>query len=667
MKQIFVDRDNSSNSRPFWMPWGIGGVIWRYLVFLMALVLYLLLLWWLAGAHSGSYNEDIFNYEIPKDDPFIREYINDDYNDPLEDYRYIDNPSEELPTPEDNRIYDVPEDEIITNPENEYKQIVSTRLNIILNSDATDATFNTFADHFKQLYPSDAYKINYYNALTKMMQITVPADERVSIKNNLPSQIPEVDFKIFYEEIFESMGSPSQYNDPAFSNQAQSWEFAPIQAFDAWDITKGSKDVIVAVIDSYIDVTHPELTGRSVKPYSVDNQNGNVLPPSGTIYSFDDNESTGIYHGTHVAALAVGALNNSEGAAGIAPGCSLMPISVGEQITSMKLLDAVLYSIYQGADVVNISIASYFPEGTDETSLQEQVDYIRSECREQEDVWDYVFNLANERNCMIVWAAGNCNVLSGLDETKRNATTLRVSAVGPDIDKADYSNYGKYDNYGLNFSDVSAPGTEIYSAGPGNAYGMCSGTSMAAPIVTGAVALMKSVNPNLTNAQIIDILKRTGKPMPENQHIGNLIQIRDALVAVGGSSLPENSGEVADFDEIQEDPNEIIGVWETTEQRTVTIDDKPTGEMCHVFLRFTSPTSGTISYREDDGDVYSAPFSARFTDNQIIIDQQGEATSNTQDDSYLESHLVCERGRDGRLEAYNRRTPNERFYFIRRH
>lgn len=663
MKQINVDRDNGNNGKhPFWMPWGIGGVIWRYLLFLLSLILFALLLYWLTTlGHNGSEDygdyldryEDAVVYEVPDDDPYVREYTDPDVT-PMP-HRDIDNPVPELPAPENNRIHDVPDDQVITDPDDRYKQIVATRLNVILNSDATDETYNRFARRFKELYPSDDYYINYYNALTKMMQITVPARDRARVKESLPSQIPDIDFKIFYEEIFDGVKTP---DDPAMGNREQSWQFAPIQAPEAWDITQGSPEVVVAIIDSYIDVTHPELSGRIVKPYSVPRQDSNVLPPAGP-FSMSDPQAGPIYHGTHVAAIAVGAMDNGQGSTGIAPGCTLMPISVGSQITSMKLIDATLYAIYQGADVINLSVGTVFPEGTDRASIEEQLEYIRNEAREQQDVWDYIFDLADERNCMIVWAAGNCNVLSGLDETKRNGTTLRVSSVDQHLDKSDFSNYGNYRSQGINYSDISAPGNDIYSAIPGNSYGPCGGTSMAAPIVTGGVALLKSINPKLTNAQIIDILQRTGKPLASDQHIGNLIQLRDALEAVGG--------EMANFDEIQQNHNNILGLWETTEERTVTNAEtgSPTGEMCHVFLRFDTPESGTITYKETDGDVYTAPFTARYTDNKIYIDQTRAATSPTADTQFVPTHLVCDRGPDGTLRA--RRTDDDSyFYFIRR-
>lgn len=312
-----------------------------------------------------------------------------------------------------------------------------------------------------------------------------------------------------------------------------------------------------------------------------------------------------MFHGTHVAALAVGALNNGAGAAGLAPNCKLMPISLGNDMSSVSILEGLLYAINQGADVVNLSIGTVFPQGIDSTPVNEQMEYINRTGKYQEDVWDYVFNLADKKNCTIVWAAGNCNVLSGMDETKRGENTLRVSAVGPDLKKADFSNFGNYASQGVNFSDISAPGVDIYSAGPANGYGFCPGTSMAAPIVSGAVALMKSVNPNLTNRQIIEILDKTGKTVDRDGHIGKLIQVRDAL--------EQAAANVANYDKIKENPNSITGMWQTTEELPVfdTATGKETGEMTHIFLKFASINSGTIYYKESGGCLYSAPFSSK--------------------------------------------------------
>lgn len=675
------DLNNEKRRSPIW------GFFWRYLLFLALLFGFLLLLRWLLGLPENDSDNDVRDTEyydniddeelnleiidvpyewgdkdiidprIYKENPELRDIIDEPLPGEGGNFR---NPIPELPDPEHNRIRETDPRDIITPPDDPYKQIDGSRIDVILD-DISESNFNNFARQLKQLYPGNDVVIDYYNPEAGLIQIRVNPSERENVKENIRSHITDIDYKIFDDIIFnQSASSASSYNDPAFKNERKSWHFAPIQAYDAWDITKGSDDIVVAVIDSYIDITHPELKGRIVKPYSVERKSRNVLPPAGP-YSFNKEEDAPIFHGTHVAALAVGALNNKSGAAGLAPECKLMPISLGKNMSSISILEGILYAINQGADVINLSIGTLFPEGTDRTPLNDQLEYIRNVGRYNEDVWDYVFDLADKKNCTIVWAAGNCNVLSGMDETKRGENTIRVSAVGPDLKKASFSNFGNYQSQGLNYSDVSAPGVDIYSAGPANAYGFCPGTSMAAPIVSGAVALMKSVNPNLTNREIIEILDRTGKPVDPNGHIGKLIQVRDALkMAEAG---------VANYDEIKNDPNSIKGLWKTTEERQVidTATEEPTGEMTHVYLKFNSINSGTIYYKTDGGCTYSAPFRSELRSDELVISQQGEATSPTCNRPFAKVVIRCTRGEGGKLKCrsfYNGKG-GDSYYLIR--
>jgi subtilisin family serine protease len=132
-----------------------------------------------------------------------------------------------------------------------------------------------------------------------------------------------------------------------------------------------------------------------------------------------------------------------------------------------------------------------------------------------------------------VVAAGNDNMLAGIDAIQRPELFITVSAVNKNnqnFTKANFSNYGT-------FSTISAPGVGIYSTIGSNDYQIMDGTSMAAPIVTGAVALMKSVNNSLTTKQIICILQSTG--LTTQGSIGKLIQLDKALQKV-------KSGEVVD-------------------------------------------------------------------------------------------------------------------------
>lgn len=691
MKRINIENESQDNGR---RRTPAGWLIWRYLLFLALLFGFLLLLKWLASlpetsgsdsdaidiVHDDHYydhlDEDKINdqiIQIPdyydesdsiiiderfyKENPELREIFEEELPGNGGNFR---NPIPELPRPDDNYIRPVDPRDIVNPEDDPYKQIDGSKIDVILE-DISESNFNNFARQLKQLYPGDNVKIGYYNPEAGLIQIIVNPSERENIKDNIRSNITDIEYKLFDDVIFNQTSSASSYNDPAFKSQRQSWHFAPIQAYEAWDITKGSDDIVVAVIDSYIDITHPELKGRIVKPYSVERKSRNVLPPSRP-YSFNRDEDAPIFHGTHVAALAVGALDNGAGAAGLAPNCKLMPISLGQDMSSVAILEGLLYAINQGADVVNLSIGTYFPEGMDKTPVDEQMEYIRNVGKYQEDVWDYVFDLADKKNCTIVWAAGNCNVLSGMDETKRGENTIRVSAVDQNLKKADFSNYGNYASQGVNFSDISAPGVDIYSAGPANGYGFCPGTSMAAPIVTGAVALMKSVNPNLTNSQIIDILNKTGKTVDREGHIGKLIQVRDALEQAANG--------VANYDKIKEDPNSIKGVWQTTEERIVTDSEtgEPTGEMTHIFLKFNSISNGTIYYKTDGGCTYTAPFRSELRNDKLIIRQQGIAQSQTCARPFEEVTIECVRGENGMLKCrsyYSGKSKGDYYFLVR--
>lgn len=671
MKRINIENqsDNQENRAP------IGGLIWRYLVFLVLLFGFLLLLKWIntlpksdgkGGKEGVDLIDDPYYYDRVEEDEIndvivdVPEYINEDgeiidervfdenpelrdiIEEPLPDDNF-ENPIEELPSPEDNRRRETNPDDIITPEDNPYQMIDGGLIDVILE-DNSEENFNKFAKRLKQLYPNDDVKIEYYNPEAGLMQINVNPSEREKVKGNIQNNITDIDYKLFDDVMFNGGASSNTYNDPAFQSEKKSWHFAPIQAYEAWEITQGSEDIVVAVIDSYIDITHPEFKGRVVKPFSVERRSRNVMPPSGP-YSFNNSEDAVIYHGTHVAGLAVGALNNGAGAAGLAPNCKLMPISLGNNMTSSKILEGLLYAINQGADVVNLSLQSMFPEDMQNLPLNVQLEYINQQGKYQEEVWDYVFALADKKNCTIVWAAGNCNVVAGMDETKRGENTIRVSAVGPDLKKADFSNYGNYESQGINYSNISAPGVDIYSAGPANGYGFCPGTSMAAPIVTGAVALMKSVNPNLTNTEIIEILEKTGKVVDRSGHIGKLLQVRDALEAAGA--------DVANFDEIKEDPNSIKGLWKTTEEIAVVdaITNEPTGEMTHIYLKFNNISSGTIYYKTDGGCKYSASFKSELRNDMLTIRQQGVARSATCDVPFVEVTIKCKRGENGMLEC----------------
>ena len=330
--------------------------------------------------------------------------------------------------------------------------------------------------------------------------------------------MPTFDFILFDEEVFALSAMPT---DPGFKDRNKSWYFDAINTYQAWDITQGDPNIIVAVVDNGFDLNHPELNGKVVKPKNMPERNAHIFPII---------DAEGHDHGTHVAATAIGKANNGHGVSGIAPGCQFMPVQVATadgMMPNTMVMDGVLYAIYNGASVVNVSLGPEPPQWFCLLSPQQQQRYISNDDQRLAMVWRKIYSIADKHNCTIVVAAGNENILSGYASKARTDSVIVVSAVDQGLRKATFSNYGEYAGWNTNYSTVSAPGVDIYNAINRGQYASLQGTSMASPIVAGAVALMKSVNPNLRTMDIREILRSTGRPL--YQPIGPLIQIDRAL------------------------------------------------------------------------------------------------------------------------------------------
>lgn len=505
MKKIYFKTGGDTPGLPGPLkPWGCIG---RSLLFLLLLLLLLFLLsLFRKCCHTGSGSGD------------SGESFAEKWNRPI-----ADGPKVGLPPEEDNKL--PPFDNPIPNPEDGgATEIYPNLLYVILDSESDDETFKLFAKSFTGLYPAPEHKIEYYNTGSKTVLLNVPEEKRIEICKALPEQISDVKFLVVPVEVLvgEAKGSVTP-SDPGFKNADQSWYFSPIQAQEAWSITRGSRDVIVGIVDSYMDLNHPELSGdRSVAPYSVVRQDSDVSPEPGA-----DDSSRG--HGTLVTSIAVGNADNGAGVSGIAPNCSFIPVSMGTTINTVTMVEGLLYCMYNGADVINISAGSYWPDEIKDMPVADQISFSEEMGVAQEIMWNYVFDLAEKRKCTIVWSAGNQNCYDAMDSSKRNANTIRVSAVNQKLQKANFSNFGNFPSLDIYESTVSAPGVAIYNALPDDSYGAWEGTSFSAPIITGVVALLKSKNRDLTTAQIISILRRTGVPVKGSDEIGPIVQIKDAL------------------------------------------------------------------------------------------------------------------------------------------
>ena len=575
------------------------------------------------------------------------------------------------PLPKNPRLLPVEDGDVGVSPDG-LMQIATDRLNIILE-DASDSNMLEWAKAFKKAYPGADYEVYFYNRELNLMQIKVPSNQQEKVKNEIKKLIPDIPFDVSYETV--SSSSAESFNDPDFNSESRSWYFKAIGAYDAWRTTLGSDEIIVAVVDNGFDLTHPELQGKIVGAYNVMTQSGNIRP-----IVTDKGENA---HGTHVAATAVGNINNGTGLSGIAPKCRLMPIQVGNDnpqgcISTQAIFEGILYAIKNGADVVNVSLGMYATKAIKQMSESEQLNFISSQMKYEEQLWNVIVENARRHNCTIVVSAGNDNVVAGIDPQKRNPSTIRVSAVTESLQKANFSNYGCYPNLRREYSTVSAPGENIYNATPHGKFMAMNGTSMASPIVTGAVALLKSENRNLTTEQIIDILKRTGRRV--SPKIGPLINIGNAIRSVcGGNNGNEGCDEIAQrlrklqaemdslrrlcpdagsnsdtlkYDDAVRSKYGLDGVWKSTTSLVSTADMTP----IELYMSFSKLT-GTLKIC-NKGLVYTAPLTAKIVNKRVYIIQHKDATCSNTGDTFRKYNYVCSADRFGNLLCNAKSTAN---------
>ena len=268
----------------------------------------------------------------------------------------------------------------------------------------------------------------------------------------------------------------------------------------AWTHTRGARDVVVGVIDTGIDVRHPDLAANIWhNPGEVagngldDDHNGYVDDVTGWDFHHDDatvfDDPVADRHGTHVAGTIAAVGNDGHGIVGVAPGVRILPLKFMGDDGSGWTSDAVAaleYAAAMGVDVVNLSWGG--PDSS--RALSEAIASL---------------------DAVVVAAAGN----DGLDlDTSAiypaafpHRTILSVAAVDGRGRLASFSNTG------ASTVDVGAPGVGVLSTIPGGQYAWMGGTSMAAPHVTGVVALARSVAPDLPPADLVDAVVAAARPL----------------------------------------------------------------------------------------------------------------------------------------------------------
>lgn len=269
------------------------------------------------------------------------------------------------------------------------------------------------------------------------------------------------DRRLKYVELDMAVLPTASVSDPAYS---QSWALPKIQAPAAWDGANGS-GVIIAVLDTGVDGSHPDLQANMVPGWNI----------------FDNNADTSDVHGhgTAVSGTAAMAGNNGAGSAGVAWGAKIMPVRIagldGYAYFS-TIAQGVTWAADNGAKVVNIS---YGVSGS--ATVQSAAQYLRN------------------KGGVVVVSAGNSGAL---DSTVAHDALLSVAATDSADARASFSTYGS-------FVDLAAPGVSIYAPTRGGGYGNWSGTSFSSPITAATVALMMSANSALSAADVDSILKST--------------------------------------------------------------------------------------------------------------------------------------------------------------
>jgi hypothetical protein len=250
-------------------------------------------------------------------------------------------------------------------------------------------------------------------------------------------------------------------NDTYFPN---AWHLGKMQAPTAWGTSLGN-GITVAVLDTGVDSTHPDLAGQ--------------LVPGWNMYDNNSDTSDVYGHGTMVAGVVAAASNNGAGVTSLAWNAKVMPVRISDTAGMgyiSTIADGLIYAADHGAKVANVSyaISGY-------STTQSAAQYLKS------------------KGGVTVVSAGNTGAV---DASVANDSIITVSATDSNDALAGWSTFGPA-------VDVSAPGVGIWTTTRGGGYGAASGTSFASPATAGTVALMMAANSRLTPANIESLLKST--------------------------------------------------------------------------------------------------------------------------------------------------------------
>lgn len=268
-------------------------------------------------------------------------------------------------------------------------------------------------------------------------------------------------------------------SDPLYSSQWALGDQAT-RARALWARHVDTSGVTVAVLDTGIDATHPELMGRVLPGYNFLDGNQDTTDRDG--------------HGTHVAGIIGARGGNRLGIAGVAWDVRLLPVKVmnGQGGSDIGAIAGIKYAVDAGARVLNLSFSG---EGSERSLL-----------------FDLALDYVTRHGAVAVVAAGNQH--RSLSPPANSPAAIAVSATA----HRSYETLASFSNFGPGVF-MAAPGDDILSTYPGNRYQALSGTSMAAPFVSGAVAVLLAEHPDWTPAQVREALATATDQLPPRDRV----------------------------------------------------------------------------------------------------------------------------------------------------
>jgi serine protease len=393
--------------------------------------------------------------------------------------------------------------------------------------------FDAVAQKIEAATPGNA-SVVHRNRKLSYLSVKNRAVQAASTESSLADRLRGLD-EVKSVDKNETHDKPQEVNDPKGDAQ-----YAPqlVNAFDAYDVTMGSEDVTVAVVDQGVMYDHPDLEAQFGASEGKDFVDDDADP-------YPDSMSNE-YHGTHVAGIASATTGNSLGIAGISNSRIISGRALSEEGSgsTSDIADAVQWAADQGADIVNMSLG-----GGGYT-----------------DVMKNAVSYALNNGALPICAAGN-DGSSSVSYPAAYDECVAVSAVDENENLASFSQYGDK-------LDVAAPGVDIlstwteYKSTYGGKYNKISGTSMACPAASGVAALGKAANPDLSATQLRQALKDTAVDIglsSQKQGAGRVDAAN--IVNAGGGGGGGGGGET-------EPPNADIATNTTTPDpgQTVTFD-----------------------------------------------------------------------------------------------